>query len=135
MIRHLFTVLDEPGRVLLRRMLTGLVVSAVLQGVAFALLVPLLRALLGPSPADAWPWLGVLALTFAGYAVAHWDSQMAGCTVGSGLSRLLHHRLGDHVATLPLGWFTTEHTGRLASKNVIDIMGVPAHLLRPIITA
>ena len=138
MIRQLFGVLDATGAALLRRMLIGLVTGAVLQGIAFVLLVPLLTALLGPEPAGAWPWLGVLAVVFVGYAVAYWDSIMAGYRTGSGLSRTLHHRLGDHIATLPLGWFTATRTGelaRLTGKGVTDIMGAPAHLLRPIVTA
>lgn len=138
MIRQLFAVLDDPGRALLRRMLAGLIGSAVLQGIGFALLVPLLRALLGPDPDAAWPWLAALAGVFALYAVAHADSQMAGYRVGTGASRTLHHRLGDHVATLPLGWFTPARTGalaQLASKSVVDVMGAPAHLLRPLVTA
>lgn len=137
MIRQLLRMLDPAGRALLRRMLAGLVAGAVLQGVAFVLLVPLLRALLGPDPAGAWPWLGALAAVFAGYAVCYADSIMSGYRAGAGLGRTLHHKLGDHVAALPLGWFTPARTGQLAQlagKSVTDIMSTPAHLLRPVVT-
>lgn len=100
--------------------------------------MPLLRDLLGPAPVDAWPWLGALAAVFVGYGVAYWDSIMSGFRVGSGLSRTLHHALGDHVATLPLGWFTAERAGQLsqlAGRGVTAVMGTPAHLLRPMVTA
>ncbi|MGW1147742.1 ABC transporter ATP-binding protein [Streptomyces sp. NPDC002454] len=139
MIRRLLAVLDPEGAARLRRMLVGLVLCAVLQGVAFALLVPLLRELLdGGGAGNALPWWGALAVVGAGYAVAHWDSTLCGYHVGAGLARTLHHRIGDHVASLPLGWFTAERSGRLTqltAKGVIDVMGVPAHLLRPIVTA
>lgn len=138
MIRRLFAVLDPPGRTLLRRMLAGLVVGAVVQGCAFALLVPVLRALLGPDPAGAWPWLGLMAAAWAVYSICHWDSLMVGYETGTVLSRTLHHRLGDHIATLPVGWFTAERSGQLtqlAGKGVQDVMGTPAHLLRPMVTA
>ncbi|MFE9664180.1 ATP-binding cassette domain-containing protein [Streptomyces sp. NPDC005955] len=139
MIRRLLTVLDPPGAALLRRMLVGLVLCAVLQGIAFALLVPLLRELLGDGgPSGAARWFGALALVFAAYAVCYWDSTLCGYRAGAGLSRTLYRRLGDHVAALPLGWFTPERTDRLTqltAKGVIDVMGVPAHLLRPVISA
>ncbi|MYW03864.1 ABC transporter ATP-binding protein, partial [Streptomyces sp. SID3343] len=42
------------------------------------------------------------------------------------------------IARLPLGWFDPGRIGglgRLTSKGVVTVMGVPAHLLRPIVTA
>ncbi len=138
MIAKLFRVLDPEGRRLLQWLLTWLVAAAVLQGVAFVLLVPLLEALLGPDPARAWPWVGALAAVFAGYAWCHWTGQMTGYRLGTGLSRTLHHGLGDAVARLPLGWFTAARTGQLAqlaSTSVVDVMGAPAHLLRPVVSA
>ena len=50
----------------------------------------------------------------------------------------LFERLGDHIARLPLGWFEAGRVGsvgRLTSQGVIDVMGVPAHLLRPVVTS
>ncbi|MFF8955148.1 ABC transporter ATP-binding protein [Streptomyces sp. NPDC014894] len=139
MIRRLLTVVDPDSAAQLRRMLVGLVLCAVLQGLAFVLLVPLLRELLSDGGlSGALPWFGALAAVAAGYAVVYWDSTLCGYRAGAGLARTLYHRLGDHVASLPLGWFTAERTGRLTqltAKGVIDVMGVPAHLLRPIVTA
>ncbi|PWJ54346.1 ATP-binding cassette, subfamily B [Quadrisphaera granulorum] len=138
MIRQLFGILDPVAARTLRRMLVGLVLSATLQGIGFVLLVPVFTALLGPSPAAAWPWIGAMVVVFVGYALAHADSQLAGYRLGSGLSRRIHHLLGDHVATLPLGWFTPARTGalsQLTGKSTFDVMGAPAHLLRPLVTA
>lgn len=105
---------------------------------AFALLVPVLRALLGPAPDDVWPWL----TAFAGCALAHAVLQGAavsgGFTVGSQLSRVLHQRMADQALRLPLGWFDAGRTAefsRLAGQNVIQVMSTPAHLLRPFISS
>lgn len=140
MITRLFKVLGpEAGP--LRAQLATMVIAAVLQGVGFVLLVPLLRALLTRDTSTAWAWTGALAAVLAAYAVAHYWSQMAGYQAAVGLSRGLFERLGDHIARLPLGWFEggdggkVGKLGQLTSQGVIDVMGVPAHLLRPIVNA
>ncbi|WP_436791598.1 ABC transporter ATP-binding protein [Yinghuangia sp. YIM S10712] len=122
----------------LRRVLATTAAAAVLQGVAFAFLVPVLRRLLGDDPASAVPWLWWLAVVSAAYAVAQAASIAGGFTAGARLSRALHHRLADHAVTLPLGWFTRGRSaslGRLAGNDVIQIMNVPAHLVRPLTNA
>lgn len=138
MIRQLYRVLGPEGSRPLNRLLVLQCAAAVLQGVAFALLVPVLRALLGPAPDDVWPWL----TAFAGCALAHAVLQGAavsgGFTVGSQLSRVLHQRMADQALRLPLGWFDAGRTAefsRLAGQNVIQVMSTPAHLLRPFISS
>jgi ATP-binding cassette subfamily B protein IrtB len=138
MIRQLLDVVGpEHGRPL-RRMLAGLTVGAVLQGIAFALLVPILQALFGSDPDSVWPWVwALLGVSFL-YCVAYYDSLRTGFQAGATLSKVLHHRIGDQVASLPLGWFAPERVGQLgqlATKSVMDIMGVSAHLLRPLVTS
>ncbi|MEU6483263.1 ABC transporter ATP-binding protein [Streptomyces sp. NPDC046887] len=138
MIRQLLDVVGPEHNRPIRRMITALVVCAVLQGVAFALLVPILEALLGPDPDSVWPWVWALLGVSALYCVAYYDSLRTGFDAGATLSRMLHNRIGDQVASLPLGWFGPERVGRLgqlATKSVMDVMGVPAHLLRPLVTS
>ncbi|MFJ3821451.1 ABC transporter ATP-binding protein [Streptomyces nodosus] len=138
MIRQLYRVLGSEGSRPLNRLLVLQSGAAVFQGVAFALLVPVLRALLGTHPDDVWPWL----TAFVGCALAYTALQGAaisgGFTVGSQLSRVLHRRMADQALRLPLGWFTAGRTAefsRLAGQNVIQVMSTPAHLLRPFITS
>ncbi|MFF7144247.1 ABC transporter ATP-binding protein [Streptomyces nodosus] len=138
MIRQLYRVLGPEGSRPLNRLLVLQSGAAVFQGVAFALLVPVLRALLGTHPDDVWPWL----TAFVGCALAYTALQGAaisgGFTVGSQLSRVLHRRMADQALRLPLGWFTAGRTAefsRLAGQNVIQVMSTPAHLLRPFITS
>ncbi|WP_018252704.1 ABC transporter ATP-binding protein [Salinispora mooreana] len=122
----------------LRLHVTALVVYSVLQAVAFALLVPVLRALLSGDTSAAWQWLSILAVVVVATAAAYYVQAQLGYRVGMALSRAVHHRTGDHLAALPLGWFTGEKVGRVArlsSQGVVDIMGVPAHLLQPVVSA
>ena len=138
MIRALLSVAAENGARPLRWNLAGLVAEAVLMGVGFVLLVPLLNALFAQDIDTAWTWLGAMAGVLAGYAIVRYRTQLAGYMAAIGLARGLFTRLGDHIARLPLGWFQADRVGkvgRLTSQGVIDVMSVPAHLLRPVVTA
>ncbi|WP_431038813.1 ABC transporter ATP-binding protein [Streptomyces sp. P6-2-1] len=138
MIRLLRHVLGAEGFRPLRRLLAVLLAAAVLQGLAFALLVPVLRALLGGSPRSVWPWLLALAGVTAVFALAQAAALAGGFTVGGKLSRALHRRLADHALTLPVGWFTGGRAAQLATLSgpgVMQVMNMPAHLLRPLVSA
>lgn len=138
MIRQLIDVVGPEQARPVRRMVVALVVGAVLQGIAFALLVPVLEALFGPDPDEVWPWLGALSGVSVLYCAAYHWSLLTGFEAGATLSKSLRHRIGDRVAALPLGWFAPERVGQLgqlATKSVMDVMGVPAHLLRPLVTS
>lgn len=138
MIRALLTVVEAESARRLRTNLVGLAAEAILMGVGFALLVPLLRAALERETGEAWAWLGSMAAVLAAYAIVRYRTQIGGYRAGIGLARGLFTRLGDQIARLPLGWFDSQRVGsvgRLTSQGVIDVMSVPAHLLRPIVTA
>ncbi|MEV6318352.1 ABC transporter ATP-binding protein [Streptomyces sp. NPDC051776] len=135
MIRHLLGALGPEGSRPLKRLLALMTCAAVLQGVAFALVVPVLRTLLGDGPDPVWPWLTALIACSLGYAAFQAAVLSMGFTVGSDISRVLHQRLADRALALPTGWFTAgraSELGRLTSQNVIQVMNVPAHLLRPL---
>jgi ATP-binding cassette, subfamily B, bacterial IrtB/YbtQ len=138
MIRKLMRALGPEHSGGLRRLLVLLGLTAVLQGVAFVLLVPLLRALLGPDPATAWGPLAAFAAAGLAQLGVAFVAQNAGFRVGSEVARCLHHRLGAAIAALPLGWFTPGRVGELArlnSQSVLQVMSLPAHQLRPLSTA
>lgn len=138
MIDELLAIADRDAGRALRRNLLGLVVEAVLMGAGFALLVPVLRALIERDLSTTGAWLAALAGLLLVYALVRYRTQLAGYMAGIGLARGLFTRLGDHIADLPLGWFSADRVGklgRLTSQGVVDVMGVPAHLLRPIVTA
>ncbi|MEM9973308.1 MAG: ABC transporter ATP-binding protein [Pseudomonadota bacterium] len=121
----------------LRRNLWGLIGEAVLMGVGFALMVPLLRTLFEGDLGRAWFWLAVMAGLLAIYTVLRYRTQLVGYKAAIALADNLFSRLGQHIAKLPLGWFVGERVGligRLTSQGVIDVIGIPAHLLRALVT-
>lgn len=137
MIRRLLQALG-PAAGRLRGLLVLLAVCGVLQGIGFVLLVPLLSALLDGNTSTAWRWLGVEAAVVAAYAAVHFAAQLLGYRTAIAMSEGLFRRLGDQIARLPIGWFAPERVGsvgRLSSTGVLNIMGVPAHHLRPLVYA
>lgn len=138
MIRMLLRVLGPEYAPPVRRTVALMTATAVVEGLSYALLVPVLRALFGSTPGDAVPWLIAFGAAVAAYAVLRYLSDLSGFRVGTTLLRGMYHRLGDHLARLPLGWYSTGRVGEvsvLASRGVLDAMGVIAHLLSPFISA
>ncbi|WP_232663162.1 ABC transporter ATP-binding protein [Pseudonocardia sp. TRM90224] len=138
MIRMLLRVLGHEYAAPMRRTVALMTVTAIAEGLSYALLVPVLRALFGSAPADAWPWLVAFGAAVAGYAVLRYVSDLAGMRVGTTLLRGMYHRLGDHLARLPIGWYTAGRVGEvsvLASRGLLAAMGVAAHLLAPFVAA
>ncbi|WP_433789795.1 ABC transporter ATP-binding protein [Actinoplanes sp. CA-252034] len=138
MIRTLLRVLGHEYAVPMRRTVALMVITAVAEGLLYALLVPLLRALLGGPTADARPWLIAFAVAVAGYALLRYRSDLAGMRVGTTMLRGMYHRLGRHLARLPIGWFTGARVGEvstMAGRGLLTAMGVAAHLMAPFVAA
>ncbi len=56
--------------------------------------------------------------------------------VGVALLQGGRHRLGDHVARLPVGWFTPQNTARLGhivTQGMMSVAQLPAHVFTPVI--
>ena len=138
MIEPLLRVAGAEARGPLRTTLTGLILESLLVGLGFVLMVPILRALFEEDLNGAAVWLALLAVLLLFYALVRYHTQLAAYNAAMGLGRALFARLGTKIAELPIGWFGVERVGqigRLTSQSVIDVMGVPAHLLRPLVTA
>ncbi|WP_329097274.1 ABC transporter ATP-binding protein [Streptomyces sp. NBC_01439] len=138
MIRTLLRVLGQEYARPVRRTVALMTVTAVVEGVSYALLVPVLRALFGGTPEDAWPWLIAFGAAVAVYAGLRYVSDRSGFLAGSTLLRGTYHRLGDHLARLPIGWYDAGRIGEvsvLAGRGVLQAMSVIAHLLAPFISA
>ncbi|WP_405804139.1 ABC transporter ATP-binding protein [Streptomyces sp. NBC_01187] len=138
MIRVLLRVLGREYARPMRRTVALISTTAVAEGLSYALLVPVLRALLGSTPGDAWPWLIAFGAAVTVYAGLRYSSDLSGFRVGTALLRGLYHRLGDHLARLPIGWYGAGRVGEvsaLASHGVLQAMSVIAHLLAPLIYA
>ncbi|GAA1562758.1 ABC transporter ATP-binding protein [Actinomadura kijaniata] len=138
MIGTLLRVLGDRYARPVRATVALMTAAAIAEGLSYALLVPVLRALLGDAPADAWPWMGALGAAVAAYAALRYASDLAGFRVGTTLLRGMYHRLGDHLARLPLGWYHTDRLGQvsvLAGRGLLQAMSIIAHLLAPFISA
>ncbi|MFD4630650.1 ABC transporter ATP-binding protein [Streptomyces sp. NPDC058284] len=138
MIPLLLRVLGREYARPLRRALVLMTTAAVAEGLSYALLVPVLRALFGSTPEDAWPWLTAFGAATAAYAVLRYLGDLSGFRVGTALLRGMYDRLGDHLARLPIGWYGAGRVGEvsvLAGRGVLDAMAVIAHLLVPLISA
>ncbi|MFG6198711.1 ABC transporter ATP-binding protein [Nonomuraea sp. JJY05] len=138
MIRMLLRVLGDEYARPVRRTVALMTTTAVAEGLSYALLVPVLAALFGSTPADAGPWLAAFGAAVAVYAVLRYRSDLSGFRVGTVLLRGMYQRLGDHLARLPLGWYGAGRVGEvsvLASRGVLEAMSVIAHLLAPFISA
>lgn len=138
MIRMLLRVLGPEYAKPTRRTIALMTIAAVAEGLSYALLVPVLTALLGGEPARAWPWLAGFAAAVAVYAVLKYRSDLSGFRVGTTMLRGMYHGLGDHLARLPVGWFGAARVGEvsvLASRGLLQAMSVVAHLLAPFIAA
>ncbi|MGH3241207.1 MAG: ABC transporter ATP-binding protein, partial [Spirillospora sp.] len=138
MISMLLRVLGNQYARPVRRAVALMTAAAILEGLSYALLVPVLQKLFGNTPEDAWPWLIAFGTAVAVYAVLRYASDLSGFRAGTTLLRGMYHRLGDHLARLPLGWYGAGRVGQvsvLASRGVLEAMGVIAHLLAPYISA
>jgi ATP-binding cassette, subfamily B, bacterial IrtB/YbtQ len=135
LIRDLTVILGPRHRRALRMYLAWLVAYGVLQGLAAALLVPVLRELFAGR--FAWDWVAVLAAAVLAACVAHYVQAMKGFAVAIVVLTTMHERVGDHVTALPMGWFDSEKVGRLSrivTSGTISVSGLFAHLLNPLIS-
>lgn len=137
MLRTLYRILPRPEARQLAILTGWLALAAALHGVALGLVGATVSASLDTGTASV-PWLTALLATTAAFLVAQWIAQMIALRVGSETARALHARLGEHLAHLPLGWFTPARQARiieLTTTGVPQLMSFPALLLRPTITA
>lgn len=138
MIRTLLALLpaDSRGRVVKHLVLTAL--GVVLRAAGAVLLVPLLAALFGAEPGQAWPWVAALVLvTLAGWVV---DWLVAGLSfdLGFGLLDTGQHAVADRVAQVRLGWFTGDNTAttrQAIASTGPDLVGLLVYMVTPLISA
>ncbi|MFC5749810.1 ABC transporter ATP-binding protein [Actinomadura rugatobispora] len=138
MIRMLMRVLGPEYARPVRRTVALMTAAAVAEGLSYALLVPVLRALFGGTPADARPWLIAFGAVVAVFGVLRYAGDLSGFRGGSTLLQGMYRRLGDHLARLPIGWYGAGRVGEvsvLAGHGVLQAMSVIAHLLAPLISA
>ncbi|MCH4881557.1 ABC transporter ATP-binding protein [Pseudomonas sp. TMW22080] len=136
MLKPLVELLGDDASVL-HRYVGMAVFYGLLSGLTLTTLVPVLGHLLANDLRGAALWL---LLTLAGMAVC-WACrrrvERAGVAVGVALLQGARQRIGDHVARLPLGWFTTQNTGHLGhviTQGMMAVAQLPAHVFTPVIS-
>ena len=137
MLKTLMQLLGDDAR-LFRRYACMAVLHGLLSGLVVTALVPVLSRLLAGDVRGAAAWLAVL---LAGVVLCWaWQRQVekAGLGLGAAVLRVARHRLGDHVARLPVGWFTPENTARLnhvVSQGMMEVAQLPAHVFTPVFSS
>ncbi|MGO1315594.1 MAG: ABC transporter ATP-binding protein [Cellulomonadaceae bacterium] len=136
MIRRLLHYCSPRARRLVIAELSFVVVAAIFQGIAFLLLVPLLRSLFLGDLDASWGWLIAVVGAAVGYVVASWFASQIGMEASTAVLDSLLERLGDSVVSLPVSWFSTDRTGLvtgLATQGAMFVSTMPYAILRQIL--
>ena len=137
MIRRILHYSTPQARRLLLTELAFIVATAVLQGVVFLLLVPLLRALFAGEGEVVRSWLITLAAVGALCAATHWVASQIGMRASTAVLDSLLARLGDRLVELPVAWFAAERSGKIAgiaTQGAMFVSSAPYAILRLIIS-
>lgn len=138
MIGKLLRLTTATGRRQLIGLITTIVITAVLQGLAFVVLVPFLTSWIAGDTTAATGWLITLGGIALLYGVAFWIGSQLGQRAATEVLQSLLDRLGDRLVELPLGWYATDRSGAAAdtaTRGVVFASTVPYAILRPILTA
>jgi ATP-binding cassette subfamily B protein len=135
MLKTLIQLLGDDAPVF-RRYAWMATVYGVLCGLTITALVPVLFHLLNNDVQRTTPWLSALLAGLIVCWVLRRYVEQAGVRVGVAILQGARHRLGDHVAGLPVGWFTPQNTARLGhvvTQGMMAVAQLPAHVFTPII--
>ncbi|MDD0975284.1 ABC transporter ATP-binding protein [Pseudomonas fontis] len=136
MLKTFIQLLGDDAPVLHRYLIMTLVYG-VLCGLTIITLMPVFNSLLAEDLRTAWQWLAVLLVGVLLCWALRRTVEKAGIRVGIAVLQRGRHRLGDHVAQLPMGWFNAHNTARLShvtSQGMMALAQLPAHVFTPVIT-
>lgn len=137
MIIRLLHRCSPTARRLLVVELTLIIATAVLQGIAFLLLVPLLDALFRSDVPSTASWLTVLAAVGLLYGATVWATSRFGMRASTAILESLLTRLGDRLVELPMSWFGADRSGlvsHLATHGAMVVATTPYSVIRLIVT-
>ncbi|MEU0545299.1 ABC transporter ATP-binding protein [Nocardia sp. NPDC005978] len=110
--------------------------STIVRAIAVVLVVPLVSALFGDTPADAWRWVGALTVAvLAGWIIDSIASRI-GFDLGFGILNRAQRDVSTQVARIPLRWFDEDNsaiTRRAIATTGPDLVGLVGYLVTPII--
>ncbi len=129
MITELFAIVGDDGRPALRRYLARTIAFCLLQGSAFLFILPLMNAVFSADFQALWAWLTPFAVIAIIAIVLNYLASVQGVELTFAITRRLYDRIGDHITSLPLGWFTAGRIGTVtrtithSSQNVTLVFG------------
>ncbi|MGV0785918.1 ABC transporter ATP-binding protein [Mycolicibacterium sp. XJ2] len=135
MIRGFLQILG-PQRGRMFSFLAVVTVYGILHGLVMLLLVPVTVSLFDRDYAATGRWLGLMAVTVLVASVLSYVQAKLAIRMALTTMRLLHHRLGDHMVTLPLGWFSRETVGKvsqIAVKGTVFVGTSGGNLVTPLV--
>lgn len=115
------------------------VVVGIIEGCSLFLLIPAITALATGQPVWGMAlsgWLVVLLLAALASGVIGYYQQLRGYETALNMIENLHRKIGDQVASLPLGWFHKPSSGQLSRMVSSELMmagEMIAHFLSPLI--
>lgn len=138
MIRTLLSLLPLTSRTEAFTQLTLTVLSVITRAVGAVFLIPIVSALFGPRPAEAWPWVAGLAVV----TVAGWAFDAAGARIGYelgfGLLETGQRGVSERLSRTRLTWFDAQNTAT-ARQGIAatgpDLVGVVIYLVTPVLSA
>ena len=138
MIRTLLVLIPADRRTAASGYVALAVVSVLLRAAGTVLLVPLVAALFGDDPADAWPWLGWLtAATVAGWVVDAVTARI-GFDIGFAVLDGTQHDVADRLPRVRLDWLGRDNTAtarQAIAATGPELVGLLVNLLTPLIGA
>ena len=136
MIRRMLNYCSPQARRLVFAELAFVVVTAVLQGIAFLMLVPLLRALFARDNDAVGRWLIGTVIVAVLYVLTAWCASQLGMRASGAVLDSLITRLGDRLVELPVAWFGPDRTGLItgiATQGAMFVSNMPYAILRQIL--
>ena len=138
MIRTLLALIPADQRAKVNGYAALTVASVLLRAAGTVLLVPLIAALFGGTPQDAWPWLGWLTLATAAGWIVDTSTARRGFELGFGLLDHTQHDVADRLPNVRLNWLTADNTAtarQAIASTGPELVGLVVNLLTPLIGA
>ena len=136
MLKHFMQLLGDDAPVF-RRYCAMAVVYGLLCGLTITALVLALGRLLSSQTGGMGLWLAALLMGLLACWLLRRAVEQAGVRVGLIVLQGVRQRIGVHVARLPVGWFTPDHTSQLShvvTQGMMSLAQLPAHVLTPLIS-
>lgn len=121
MIRLLLALVPPEQQADVRGFVALTAVSAVSRAAACVMLVPLIAGLLSSTPGDAGGWIVAFSAVIGVNSLVQHRLAGRGFALGLVVMENVQHRLVDHLAELPLGWFSA--TRRTAAQRAVATTG------------